>query len=79
MSDAIINTAADRTQPISSGIRIAGFDIARGIALFIMIVLNFKNLFTVSNHLSGDMDTLFSFFDRRAAAVLVMIAGIGMN
>ena len=58
--------------------RIIGFDIARGIAILLMIIVNFKLAF---NAYSGNsyLLTAVRFLIGKAAALFVILAGIGMS
>ncbi len=57
--------------------RIIGIDVARAIAIFGMIIVNFKIAF--GSHGSECLKSILSFFDGKAAATFVVLAGIGIG
>lgn len=56
--------------------RIIGLDVARALAIIGMIIVNFKVVF--GQHGSPWLATLTSFLDGKAAAIFVVLAGIGL-
>ncbi|QTA86602.1 DUF418 domain-containing protein [Desulfonema magnum] len=70
---------ADSQTPKAVLERIAGYDIARGVAIFFMIIINFSCVFSVT-----ESDPLWLFrivetFEGRAAATFVILAGVGIS
>ena len=59
--------------------RIIGYDLARGLAILIMVVINFKVMLSVNDTFPGWLSSAVDFMDRRAAVMLVMIAGAGIS
>jgi uncharacterized protein len=59
--------------------RIVGYDLARGIAIFGMILINFKMIFSTNQTTPVFLIDFMEFINRRAAATLVMVAGVGMT
>lgn len=60
-------------------VRIQGYDLARSVALFFMMIINFKCAFEVYH---GDPEWLYHVIEAvegRAAALFVMLAGIGVS
>ena len=59
--------------------RESGYDLARGLAVFGMILVNFKFI-TGLEELENDwLERITGFFDGRAAATFVTLAGIGVS
>lgn len=56
--------------------RIVGIDVARALAVIGMIIVNFKVVFGQAN--SNWVSTFTSFFDGKAAATFVVLAGVGL-
>lgn len=59
--------------------RIREYDLTRGIAILIMLVINFKAMFSVASTVPVWLVDAIDFMDRRAAALLVMVAGSGLT
>lgn len=66
------NTAESRAK------RIQGYDLARGVAILAMVIIDFKSFFCVDTTFPEWLCALIDYMDRRAAVVLVMVAGAGM-
>ncbi len=66
-------------QPPNGGNRIIGYDIARGIAIFLMLIINIKAILPSHGADPKLISNVFDFLDRRAAAALVMVSGIGLT
>lgn len=64
------------TQPIE---RVSGYDLARGFAILVMVVLNFKGVLASTEGAPLWISQAMEFMDRRAAAALVMISGAGVT
>ncbi len=58
--------------------RIKGFDIARGIAVFIMIFVNFE-MVLAEKDTPGIYHNIFSFLHGKGAALFVVLAGVGIS
>ncbi|WP_321494159.1 heparan-alpha-glucosaminide N-acetyltransferase domain-containing protein [uncultured Desulfobacter sp.] len=67
------NTAESRAK------RIQGYDLARGVAILAMVLIDFKSFFCVDPTFPEWFWALIDYMDRRAAVVLVMVAGAGMT
>ncbi len=59
--------------------RITGVDLARGFAVLGMVILNFKGIFSCPNSFPIQLCWTIDFMNRRAAAILVMTAGVGLT
>ncbi len=59
--------------------RIQGYDLARGVAIFAMVIIDFKTFFCIDETFPEWLYTFIEYMDRRAAVALVMIAGAGMT
>jgi len=59
--------------------RIEGYDVARALAIFGMIVVNFKVVMGSSAAGPGWLVALAGLFEGRAAALFVMLAGVGLT
>ncbi|HCY85561.1 MAG TPA: hypothetical protein DHV36_10540 [Desulfobacteraceae bacterium] len=59
--------------------RISGYDLARGMAVLLMVVLNFKGVLAKTDAGPVWLSGLLELLDRRAAAALVMISGAGVT
>jgi uncharacterized protein len=60
--------------------RIAGYDVARAIAVIGMVIVNYHNIFLVGRSRHPHWFTGLAFFlQGRAAAIFVMLAGIGIT
>ncbi|WP_108869284.1 DUF418 domain-containing protein [Aquimarina aquimarini] len=57
--------------------RIIGLDVARALAIFGMIIVNFKMVF--GNHGNPLLDTFLGLLDGKAAATFVVLAGVGIS
>ncbi|MDF1695561.1 MAG: DUF418 domain-containing protein [Saprospiraceae bacterium] len=56
--------------------RIVGIDVARALAIIGMIIVNFKVVFGSEG--SANLKSIASFFDGKAAAMFVVLAGVGI-
>ena len=61
------------------GGRVSGFDLARGVAIFVMLLIDFQTFFSVCETFPGWLFRAVEFMDRRAAVVLVMVSGAGAS
>ncbi|MDK2124312.1 DUF418 domain-containing protein [Parachitinimonas caeni] len=59
--------------------RIAGFDLARALAIFGMVIVNFKTVMHTDHQPDGGWWSLFDLVDGRAAAMFVTLAGVGIS
>ncbi|WP_020587369.1 heparan-alpha-glucosaminide N-acetyltransferase domain-containing protein [Desulfobacter curvatus] len=59
--------------------RIQGYDLARGVAIFAMVIIDFKAFFCIDETFPEWLYAIIEYMDRRAAAALVIIAGAGMT
>lgn len=59
--------------------RLEGLDVARGLAVFGMAVVNFKFVMGLEGSEAGPLGTLAAAFDGRAAAAFVTLAGMGVS
>lgn len=59
--------------------RIQGYDLARGVAIVAMVIIDFKTFFCGDETFPEWLYALIDYMDRRAAVILVMIAGAGMT
>jgi len=59
--------------------RIQGYDLARGLAIFAMVLIDFKAFFCIDETFPEWLYALLEYMDRRAAVILVMLAGAGMS
>ena len=59
--------------------RIKGYDMARGLAILIMMVINFNCMLSGENSFPVWLSKAVDFMDRRAAVLLVMLAGTGLT
>ena len=59
--------------------RIQGYDLARGLAIFAMVLIDFKAFFCIDETFPEWLYWLLEYMDRRAAVILVMVAGAGMS
>ncbi|WP_438423931.1 DUF418 domain-containing protein [Aquimarina macrocephali] len=57
--------------------RIIGIDVARALAIFGMIIVNFKMVF--GNHGNPFLNTILGLLDGKAAATFVVLAGVGIS
>lgn len=64
---------------ISCRQRIAGYDLARGIAILVMVILNFRGIFSCHDSFPVWLSQGMGFMNRRAAVLLVMVAGAGLT
>ncbi len=65
------------TKPPSA--RIVGYDFARALAIFGMVVVNFKIVMGASKAGPGWLVWLVGLFEGRAAATFVILAGVGLS
>ena len=59
--------------------RIQGYDLARGVAILLMVLIDFKSFFCTNETNPEWLYAVFEYMDRRAAAALVMISGAGLS
>lgn len=59
--------------------RILGFDFARALAVFGMVLVNYKMVISYEQHTPSWLHWLISLFEGRAAATFVILAGIGIS
>lgn len=59
--------------------RILGFDVARALAVFGMVLVNYKMVVSYEQHTPTWLHWLISLFEGRAAATFVILAGIGIS
>ena len=59
--------------------RIIGFDIARALAVFGMVVVNFKTVMVAETGVLTWLDSAVGLLDGRAAATFVVLAGAGIS
>jgi len=59
--------------------RIIGYDLARAIAIFGMVVVNFKIVMGAEHNGPAWLVTLVGLLDGRAAATFVVLAGVGLS
>jgi uncharacterized membrane protein YeiB len=57
--------------------RIIGIDVARALAIFGMVIVNFKMVF--GNHGNPFLNTFLGLLDGKAAATFVVLAGVGIS
>lgn len=67
-----------KSSPISSS-RIYGFDVARALAIFGMVIVNFNVAMDPANAGPAWLTTFVQLFEGRAAATFVVLAGIGIS
>lgn len=67
------------THPPATIGRIAGYDVARSVALLGMIVVHFSLVMAAEHSSPGWMVTILGFLDGRAAATFVVLAGVGLT
>lgn len=60
-------------------VRVEGFDLARGLAVFGMVLVNFKFVMGLEGVDTGPLGRLAGLFDGRSAATFVTLAGIGVS
>jgi uncharacterized membrane protein YeiB len=73
------STSASPVQTPTAIGRIAGYDVARSVALLGMIVVHFALVMAADHKSPGWMVTILGFFDGRAAAIFVVLAGVGLT
>jgi uncharacterized membrane protein len=61
------------------GGRIIGYDVARALAIFGMVVVNFKVVMAASEADPGWLASLVGLLEGRAAATFVILAGVGLS
>jgi uncharacterized protein len=59
--------------------RIVGFDLARALAVFGMVLVNFKVVMNTKGTGSAWLEWLMGLLDGRAAATFVLLAGVGLS
>jgi uncharacterized protein len=59
--------------------RVIGFDLARAVAIFGMVVVHFSLVMAADRTGPGWLDAALGFLDGRAAATFVVLAGIGVT
>jgi len=59
--------------------RIIGYDVARSLAVFGMVIVNFKVVMGAGENGPGWLIWLVGLFDGRAAATFVILAGVGIS
>ncbi len=59
--------------------RIVGFDLARSLAIFGMVLVNFKVVMNAKGTGSAWLEWLMGLLDGRAAATFVVLAGVGLS
>src|SRR5262249_47600065 len=64
---------------ISRAPRIEGFDLARALAILGMVIVHFSFVMHDDDLPPGPLDTIVELLDGRAAAVFVILAGIGVS
>src|SRR4051794_24517828 len=75
--------AGTRTQgtatPAESAQRVVGFDVARALAILGMVVVHFSLVMAADRSGPGWLSVAVGFLDGRAAAVFVVLAGVGIT
>lgn len=59
--------------------RITGYDIARALAVFGMVIVNFKTVMHASSSSGAWWLSIFNVLDGRASAIFVILAGVGIT
>lgn len=59
--------------------RIIGYDVARALAVFGMVIVNFKIVMGAEQNGPDWLVSLVGMFDGRAAATFVVLAGVGVS
>ena len=59
--------------------RVQGYDLARGVAILAMVLIDFKGFFCVDETFPEWLFKIYEYMDRRAATALVMISGAGLT
>lgn len=59
--------------------RVPGYDLARGLAVLVMVVLNVTGVLASVQASTGWLELALGFLDRRAAAALMIISGAGIS
>lgn len=59
--------------------RVVGYDIARALAVFGMVIVNFKTVMHPNSHSEDGWLALFNILDGRASAIFVILAGVGIS
>src|SRR5260221_6244762 len=67
------------TLPMQAKKRIEGFDLARALALFGMVVVHFVLVMSYEEHDPAWLRTMVDLLDGRAAALFIILAGIGTS
>ncbi len=68
-----------QTVPASSAHRLIGYDIARALAIFGMVIVNFKITMGAETNGPAWLVWLVGLLDGRAAATFVILAGVGIS
>lgn len=68
-----------KTNTIAKQDRLSGIDLARSLALFAMIMVNFRLAMGVTTSSSSTLLAIFEALQGRAAACFVILAGIGLQ
>lgn len=59
--------------------RIEGYDLARALAVFGMVIVNFKTVMHTSTDSDAGWLAVFNLLDGRASAIFVVLAGVGIS
>ena len=79
-ADAVPQTTEEApTEEIRTASRIQGFDIARALAIFGMITVNYRSTFPISAESPAWLEWSAGQINGRAAALFVFLAGIGIS
>lgn len=77
---AVIAKTQDKSQGmVRAGSRIEGYDVARGLAILGMIIVHFKLIMGSSEAGPGALVFLTGLLEGRAAALFVILAGVGLT
>lgn len=74
-----MNQTIGYSLPENSGNRIIGYDIARGIAIFLMLIITFKGALSLQEVNPNWISEVIEYLDRRAAVALFIVSGIGLT
>src|SRR5690349_11842891 len=69
--------AADALRPVPSGARIAGYDVARSLAILSMLVDHCGQVIGIGT--GRFWKSMFELIDGRASAIFVLLAGVGVS
>lgn len=81
-AEAAAQSRPSETQPAEesrTARRIIGFDIARALAIFGMITVNYRSTFHITGESPAWLETVAGMVNGRAAALFVLLAGIGIS